>query len=114
MGYIAQSYRRLGNEEKFGDAMRRFRAALDASLNEGANNKILSLSQAHYAALAGDYETAIDFLEKAIQQGLYLDTENETAWPVFKPLNGDPRYEAAKATMNARLEAELAKMEQSS
>ena len=114
MGYVAQAYRNVGNETNFNDAMLRFKAAKDAQLAEGVDNWPFSISQAHYAMLAGDHDAAITYLEKAFQQGGYLDTENETAWPVFKPLNGDPRYEAAKASMNARLEEELAKMEQSS
>jgi TolB-like protein len=114
MGYIAQAYRKLGNEVMFEDAMSHFKAALDAQVSEGANNWVLNQSRAYYAMLAGDYDAAIGFLETAFQQGAYLDTENETAWPAFKPLNGDPRYEAAKAAMNARLEEELEKMEQNS
>lgn len=114
MGFIAQAYRKLGNEALFEDAMSRFKATLDAQVAEGANNLVLSRSQAYYAVLAGDYDAAIGFLETAFQQGAYLDTANETAWPVFKPLNGDPRYEAAKATMNERLNEELEKMEQAS
>jgi TolB-like protein/Tfp pilus assembly protein PilF len=110
MGHIALSYRQLGNHEKFTDAMQRFRTALDMQLKEGANNWVLNWSQAHYAVLASDYESAIGFVEKSFEQGAYLDTENKTAWPVFKALNGNPRYEAAKATMNARLEEELALM----
>jgi len=112
MGFIAQSYRQIGNKEKFIDAMQRFRTALDAQLAEGANNWVLSWSQAYYAVLAGDYDSAIGFVEKAFEQGAYLDTESKIAWPAFKPLNGDPRYEAAKAAMNARLEEELAKVKQ--
>ena len=111
MGFIAQAYRKVGNETKFDDAMLRFKAAQDVQLAEGVENWPFSISQAHYAVLADDYDTAITFLEKAFQQGAYLDTENETAWPVFKPLNGDPRYEAAKASMVARLEEEMKKMD---
>jgi hypothetical protein len=112
MGFIAHAYRETGNQEMFNDAMHRLKASLDAQLSEGANNWVLSWSQAHYAVLDGDYDSAIGFLERSFQQGGYLDTENETAWPVFKPLNGDLRYEAAKAEMNARLEEELEKMKQ--
>ena len=60
--------------------------------------------------LADDHDAAISYLEKGFQKGGYLDTVNESAFPIFKPLNGDPRYEAAKAAMNARLEIELEKM----
>jgi len=109
MGFIAEAYRELANEEKFADAMRRYKAALDKQLAEGADNWVLGRSRAQYAVLEGDYETAISLLEKAFQQGLYIDTDNANAWPIFKVLDGDPRYEAAKKTMNARLQRELAK-----
>jgi len=112
MGYIAQAYREQGNEEKFADAMRRYRASLDAQIAEGADNWAINRSGAQYAVLANDYETAISLLEKSFQQGGYIDTTHANAWPVFKVLDGDPRYEAAKAAMNARLQEELKKMEQ--
>jgi len=111
MGYIAQAYRKLGDNAKFDDAMARFKASLDAQLAQGADNWVLNRSRAHYAALANDYETAISLLEKAFEQGAYIDTVNAKAWPAFKPLNGDPRYEAAKKKMVARLEEELKKMD---
>jgi len=114
MGYIAQAYREQGNDDKFADAMRRIRASLDAQIAEGADNWVINRSGAQYAALANDYETAISLLEKSFQQGGYMDTSNPKAWPVFKVLDGDPRYEAAKAAMNARLKEELKKMEQES
>jgi hypothetical protein len=111
MGHIAHAYRETGNETRFTDAMSRFKATLDAQLAEGANNWPLSLSQALYAMLADDYDAAIGFLEAAFDKGGYLDTTSETAWPVFKPLNGDPRYEAAKSKMLTRLNEELEKMD---
>ncbi len=110
MGAIALSYRETGDDKMFGEAMLRFRAALDQQISQGADNWTLSWSQAFYAILSGDYDTAINYAEKSFQQGNYLDTESETAWPSFKALDGDPRYEAAKAAMNARLAAELEKM----
>jgi len=112
MGYIAQAYREQGNDEKFADAMRRIRDSLDAQIAEGADNWVINRSEAQYAVLANDYETAINLLEKSFQQGGYMDTSNPKAWPVFKVLDGDARYEAAKAAMNARLQEELKKMEQ--
>lgn len=111
MASIAYAYRELGNEDEFNDAMARFKASLDTQLAEGADNWVFNFSRAQYAILANDYETAIDLMELAFEQGLYIDTVAETAWPVLKPLNGDPRYEAAKVGMLARLNAEIAKNE---
>ncbi len=110
MASIAQAYRELGNQEKFDDAMVRLKDSLDSQQAEGADNRSLSFSLARYAMLTDDNDAAIGFLEKAFQQGGYLDTENETAFPIFKPLNGNPRYEAAKAAMVERLNEELKKM----
>ena len=107
MASIAQAYRELGNQAKFNDAMAILKDSLNAQQAEGADNFALTGSYTRYAMLNDDHDAAIGFLERAIQQGDYLDTENE---PILKPLNGDPRYEAAKAAMNVRLEEELAKM----
>jgi TolB-like protein/Tfp pilus assembly protein PilF len=112
MGCIAKAYHEVGDEAMFEQAMQSLKKSLDAQLAEGASNWVLSQSIAQYAVLAGDYDKAINFMEKSFQQGGYVDTENQTAWSFFKPLDGDPRYEAAKAAMNARLQEELKKMEQ--
>ena len=50
-------------------------------------------------------------MEKAFEQGLYLDTVTETAWPILKPLDGDPRYESAKARMLERWNMEMEKID---
>jgi len=113
MGFIAQAYRAVGSESRFSDAMSRFRAALDSQLNEGANNWPLHLSRAQYAMLSDNHEAAIGFLEMAFQQGAYIDTSNETAFSIFRPLNGNPRFEAAKEVMISRLDEELKEMERS-
>lgn len=110
MASVAEAYREVGDSAKFNDAMSLLKTSLDAQLAEGSDNFPLSLSLARHAMLIDDHDAAIGYLERAIQQGAYLDTESEIANPMFKPLNGDPRYEAAKAAMNARLEEELRKM----
>ena len=107
---IAYAYRELDRQEKFEDAMRRLKEALDAGLAEGADNWPFNLSRAKYAMLANDYDVAIILLKKAFDQGLYLDTVTKTAYPILKPLDGDPRYEAAKARMLERWNMEMEKM----
>lgn len=114
MASIAFAYRSLGNEQKFNDAMSRFKASLDAQLAENTDNWVFNLSRAQYAIMANDHETAMDLVEVAFDQGLYLDTEQRESWLILQPLDGDPRFEAAKAAMNVRLEKELAKMKQDS
>jgi hypothetical protein len=110
MASIAQAYREVGNQEKFNEAMVLLRDSLDAQQAQGADNWLLYFSYARYAMLADDHDAAISYLEKGFQKGGYLDTVNESAFPIFRPLDGNPRYEAAKAAMNERLELELKKM----
>jgi tetratricopeptide (TPR) repeat protein len=110
MGHIAYAYHELDHQEKFDDAMARFKVALDKQMVEGVDNWVLNRSRAIHAMLSKDYDAAITLLEKAFQHGFYLDTVAETSWPVFKPLDGDPRYEAAKSTMLQRWNAEMAKL----
>ncbi len=110
MASIAQAYRELGNQEKFNEAMALLKDSLDAQQAEGADNWLLDFSYARYAILSDDHDAAISYLEKGFQKGGYLDTVNASAFPIFRPLDGNPRYEAAKAAMNARLELELDKM----
>jgi TolB-like protein/lipopolysaccharide biosynthesis regulator YciM len=108
MSFIAEAYGRLDIEEKFSDALERARASNDAQLAEGADNWSLSLSRAHVAAISGDYESAITLLERAFDQGWVMDVTAPTAWPAFRPLNGDPRYETAKSKMLEHMNAERA------
>jgi TolB-like protein/Flp pilus assembly protein TadD len=110
MGHIAYAYYELDQQEKFDDAMARFKIALDKQMAAGADNWVLNRSRAYHAMLSKDYDAAITLLEKAFQHGFYLDTVAETAWPVFKPLDGDPRYQAARSTMLERWNAEMAKL----
>jgi TolB-like protein len=110
MSHIAYAYRELDEQEKFEDAMRRLKASMDAGLTEGVDNWVFSFSRARYALLSNDHDAAISLMEKAFGQGLYLDTVTETAWPILKPLDGDPRYEAAKARMLERWNMEMEKM----
>jgi len=106
MVFIAESYGHLDQEDKFSEALDRARAANDAQLAEGADNWSLSISRAQVAALTGDYDAAITLLERAFEQGGVIDVAAPTAWPAFRPLNGDPRYEEAKAKMLEHLNAE--------
>ena len=110
MASIAQAYRELGNQEKFNEAMVLLKDALDTQQAEGVDNWLLDSSYARYAMLSDDHDAAISYLEKMFQKGGYLDTVNASAFHIFRPLNGAPRYEAAKAAMNARLTKELEKM----
>jgi TolB-like protein/tetratricopeptide (TPR) repeat protein len=106
MGYIAQSYSHLGQEEKFDDAMNRFQTSLEGQLAKGADNWVLTWSRAHYALLAGDSEAAIALLDKAVTQGALVDSGMTEPWSIFSPLRGAPAYEAVKTRMLKHLNEE--------
>jgi TolB-like protein len=110
MGYIAFAYGRLGNEKMFDDAMARFQASLNAQVAEGVDNYALNHSRAIHAMLSGDRDAAIAFLQKAFQQGLVIDPDAPEAWDVFRPLEGDPGFEAARSQMTEYLDAERQKL----
>jgi TolB-like protein/Tfp pilus assembly protein PilF len=107
MTSIATAYRELGNQPKFDEAMAILKSSLDAQQAAGADNTAINQSHAMYAMLSGDHDAAIGFLEKAFQQGFQLDAH---AFALFKPLEGNPRFDATKAAVDARFEEELAKV----
>jgi TolB-like protein/Tfp pilus assembly protein PilF len=107
MIYIATAYREQGNQPKFDEAMAILKSSLDAQKAAGADNTVINQSHAMYAMLSGDHAAAIGFLEKAFQQGFLFDTHT---FALFKPLEGNPRFDAAKAAVDARFEVELAKV----
>ncbi len=110
MGFIAQSYAALGNEDKFNEAMGLLAGNLDHQLSQGANNPYFHVSRAIYAMLSGDQESAIDLLETVFATGVGIDVKDPKWWPVFAPLNGDPRYEKAKKTLVEKVNSERRKL----
>jgi len=110
LGFIAQSYGLLGQEEKFDDAMARFKASLDAQLAMGIDNGYFSFSRAFHAMLSGDHDAAITLLDSAFQNGVTIDPRQRKAWPIFQALQGDPSYEDAKTRMLAHLNEERAQL----
>ncbi|MDH4020854.1 MAG: hypothetical protein OEU84_14765 [Xanthomonadales bacterium] len=110
MGFIAHAYREQGNDVMFNEAMQRFQTALEEQKAQGASNWPNSFSNAYFAMLSGDDETAITWLEKGFTQGGYLETDTVHGRAMFKPLYGDPRFEAAKSVMLDRLNIERGKL----
>jgi hypothetical protein len=110
MAFVAEAYRNSGNEQKFAEALELTRANNDLQMSQGADNWTMSLSRAQVAMLEGDQDQAISLLERAIEQGLVMDFTAPKAWPVFNPLRGEPRFEAASSRMLEHLNAERAEL----
>ncbi len=110
LGLIALSYQRLGNDEKYEEAMSRFKAAQDYQRQNDANNHQFAFSEAVYAVLAGDHETALSRLARAFEGGFTVDPQLSKTWPMFEPLDGNPRYEAIMSRMVEHVNSERAKL----
>ena len=111
MALVAESYGQVDNLEKFDEALSLARSINEQGVTEGLDNHFLNGARAQVAVLAGDYDSAITLLERAFGQGLVMDLTAPEAWPVFKPLWGDPRFETAKSQMLERLNYERAQVD---
>jgi hypothetical protein len=100
LGHLAHAYRRGGQDEKARTTLALFRASIDRQVAEGADNNGLSWSLAHLAMLEGDTDSALLHLENAVNQGYWEDNEFHRYWSVFRPLLGDPRFDAVMVRMN--------------
>jgi len=108
LGSIAHAYSRVGELEKFDDAMARFRVSLDWQIGQGASNGALTGSRARFAMLSGDHEGALELLEQVFEQGglPIIPLTMETS--VFAPLRGDPQFESVLTQMRERLNEQRA------
>ncbi len=108
LGLIAYAYQRVGNEEKFEEAMSSFKAALDYQRQMGADNFSFAFAESVRAVLAGDYEAALNRLARALEGGVTVPRQLSRFWPMFEPLDGDPQYEAILNRMLEHLNSERA------
>ncbi|MCH8308747.1 MAG: hypothetical protein IH930_11510, partial [Proteobacteria bacterium] len=110
LGLIAYAYQRVGNEEKFEEAMSLFKAALDYQRQMGANNHPFAFAEAVHAVLADDHETTLNRLARAFEGGFAVNSQLSKFWPMFAPLDGDPGYELIMNRMVEHLNSERAKL----
>jgi TolB-like protein/Tfp pilus assembly protein PilF len=106
---VALAYSRVGNAERFDDAMARVHRVHDELRSQGVNNPNFFMSEAARYALAGDLDTSVDFVERAVSRGLITVTPRiAREWPALADLEGNPRFEAVQARMMEHLNAERA------
>jgi tetratricopeptide (TPR) repeat protein len=94
LALMAHAYRSVGNGERFAEAMRLLEENLSAQRNEGADNIVLLESEAYFHMLAGDEQQALDRLSRGVEGGFLCSPRITDDLPVFRPLEGDPRFEA--------------------
>jgi tetratricopeptide (TPR) repeat protein len=108
LGHLAYAYRETGRLQRFGQAMQRMRANLDLQLEQGANNWVMSRSQAYYEVLNSDIEAAMPHFLRALEQGMYLDADSYDFGSIFLPLFAEDDVREAVAAMEVRRAHELA------
>jgi tetratricopeptide (TPR) repeat protein len=100
LGHLAHAYRRVDQDDKAAATLALFRASLERQAGEGVDNGGLSWSRAHLAMLEGDADAALAHLDRAVTQGYWEDNDFVRYWTVFRPLLGDPRFDALIVRMN--------------
>jgi TolB-like protein/Tfp pilus assembly protein PilF len=88
---VALAYSRVGNAERFKDALTRAGDAVSDLSKQGVDNRFFSGHRARYLALAGEYDDATRLLEDVTDKGNLTYVPFLTD-PVFEPLSDDPRF----------------------
>jgi hypothetical protein len=77
---------------------------------QGISNQDFFIKEAIYNALAGDLESSLDYVDKAVTQGAIVSSRMAFGWPALQPLEGDPRFEAIQTKMIEHLNSERQKL----
>jgi len=107
---VALAYSRAGNQQRFDEAMQHVRLVHEGLLAQGVSNAIFFMNEAAYLTLAGDHQSSLDYLDRAVEQGFTTTIRITRAWPYLAPLEGDPRFETMQTRMVEHLNSERAKL----
>jgi TolB-like protein len=107
---VALAYSRAGNQQRFDDALEHVRTVHENLKTQGVKSSIFFMNEAAHQALAGDIEASLDYLTRAISQGLITTAKITQRWPALSPLEGDPRFQAIQASMIEHLNSERQKL----
>jgi TolB-like protein len=107
---VALAYSRNGNLERFDEAMKRIHDVHEDLKSQGVNNFNFLTYESAYQALAGNLDTSLDYLDRAVTMGMVTHPRISIAFPALQRLEGDSRFEAIQARMVEHLNSERAKM----
>ncbi len=96
---VALAYSRIGNQQRFDEAMRRIGEVHESLKEQQVNNFFFFMNEAAYLALAGDLDSSMDYLDQAVTLGFVTHTPISDFWQTLEPLVGDPRYESIQSRM---------------
>ena len=107
---VALAYQRLGNEQKFLDAMQRIRAAHDSLAAQGLSNRNFFTNEAAYYGMAQDKTNALEFLAAAVDQGRVYAVRITDELPFLAEFESDPEFQAIQTRMIEHLNRERAQL----
>jgi TolB-like protein/Tfp pilus assembly protein PilF len=107
---VALAYSRIGNQQRFEDALARVERVSRDLQEQGIQAPIFYMSEASHQALAGNLDASLEWLDRAVTRGFISTLRIAQEWPYLEPLEGDPRYEEIQARMIKHLNAERAEL----
>jgi hypothetical protein len=107
---IAYAYSRLGNQQRFDDALARVQAAHNRSLEQGVKVNYFLRDHARYLALTNDHNSAIETLSAAVDAGWLMALRPDEVWPEMSVLAGEPEYEAVLSRIAESVNTERAEL----
>jgi len=108
LGPLAYAYLQSDDEESYQRLIDEMQRVLAVQGNAGTNNFTRDLSQAQLAALTGNADSALGYLQTSFDSGLRRIPELDS--PIFENLRDDPRFTSIRRSMTAHLDAERAKL----
>jgi len=108
MAQIALAYRRVGNQTRFDEAMKRLVSANQETYSQGIRGHSLLVTMAAYHTMAGAHDKALLRLSEAIDSGFITSSRISKEYPFFKELDGNAEYEAMQQRMNEHINRERA------
>lgn len=108
MENVALAYSRMGNQDRFDEAMAFIERHTENLIAQGVDNMVFSANRAAQFALLGDTEAAFEHLQLAVDNGFGTRGVPEEVSPALAPLAQDPRFEAIAEKMLAKVNSDRA------
>jgi len=108
MAEVALAYSRVGNQERFNEAMQFIDRQSSRLDEQGVDNFIYSGNRAIEYALLGDVDSAISQLQQAVSRGWTTAGVPTDVVPAFAMLADDPRFKELEVAMLSNINRDRA------
>jgi tetratricopeptide (TPR) repeat protein len=107
---VARAYHHIGNQVRFEQALELFKQTYDQHSLAGADSASMYVALAQYWVLAGEPEMAMDALQIFADRNGMATPRLSDFYPLLKPLEGEPRFDAIQKQMLEHLNSERSKL----